>query len=120
MRIEREPFYYFSYEFYEPVFPVKCYFVKWLDGANSTTRALIARSDAPFGHEKLSECVLLPKGEHSFAGVPDEGIFPIFVFAIDDRVQGDTFDLSGGLKHVRDWACICFSLQFARSRALTS
>lgn len=47
-------------------------------------------------------------------------IFPVFVFAIDNRIQGDAFNLADGLKHVQDWASICFSPQFAKSHALTA
>jgi len=120
MRIEQDPFYYFSDEFYDAAFPVRCHFVRWLMVTKSLAKAMVARADVPFGQKNLSEFVLLPKGGKSFTDVPDQGIFPVFVFAIDDRVKGDKFELADGLKHVQDWASICFSSQFAKNHTLTS
>jgi len=120
MRIEQEPFYYFSGEYYSPVFPVRCFFVRWLKVVNSTTRAMIVRADVPFGIGKqLTEFVLLPRWDKSLDDLQDQEIFSVFVFAVDDRVQGDTLDLSEGLKHVQDWASICFSHEFAASQVST-
>ncbi len=120
MRIEQEPFYYFSDEFFEPVFPVRCHFINWLGVMDSPIRAMRVRGESPFGSKKLSQFILLPKGGKSFSDVPDQDIFPVFVFEVDDRVQGDMLDLREGLTKVQDWSCICFSEEFAKSRALAA
>ena len=118
MSVEYESFYLVSGEFFDPAFPVKCRFVRWLSVAGYTNCAMIAHAEVAFGKKKITEFVLLRKSGLSFNSVSSDASIGAYVFEVDERVQGDTLNLSDGLKNCQDWAQIYFSFEQAKTMVL--
>lgn len=104
--------YYYSEEFFKREFPVVVKVLRYLSIARSTHKAaVVGFSEKIEGYD--DEYVVLAKGNSLISEAFSGGVVGVYLFPIDERVAGDTWNMGQSLGGSKDWGAITNSREMA-------
>jgi len=105
-----------SEEMDRPELPVACSIRRFLSVNGLTTqnnKAALIITEHPIYEKAHTEFVVVAKGDGILEPIARDEAVGVYVFEPDSRLNGDLFDLSGGLSPVVDWAALTSSAEAA-------